>query len=388
MPSNKLLNCEGQMLISRRTLLKATAILSFAALPEFTLAQAPTETRLLTILLRGGLDGLYAMPPVGDKSLRKLRPHINPDDVLKLDGFFALHPVFKNVHDLYKKGEALLVHGTSLPYTGRSHFEGQNIMETGVMSPYASQSGWMGRALDLQGYHSLAGSLPLPLVLRGNNRPDNYYPSWLQQAPPKLYQSLMPLWGADPALAELTDQILAPGATMASPRPGDRNSLAVLATEAGRRLKLGDGPRMAVLDHVGFDTHANEPRDNDRVMKEVDDAIGAFHKEIGDEVWKDTLVVTVTEFGRTAAENGSLGTDHGWATAVFVLGGKLKKGGIVADWAGLKQKDLFEGRDVKSTIDARGLYGSLMSTVLELDPEQIRRAVLDYEVTDAFEKYL
>jgi uncharacterized protein (DUF1501 family) len=388
MSSNKLLNCEGQMLISRRTLLKATAILSFAALPEFTLAQEPTETRLLTILLRGGLDGLYAMPPVGDKSLRKLRPNINPDDVLKLDGFFALHPAFENVHKLYAKGEALLVQGTSLPYTGRSHFEGQNIMETGVMSPYASQTGWMGRALDLQGYHSLAGSLPLPLILRGNNRPDNFYPSWLQAAPPKLYESLMPLWGADPALAALTDQILAPGATMASPNPGDRNSLAVLATEAGKRLKLGDGPRMAVLDHVGFDTHANQPRDNDRVMKEVDDAIGAFRKEIGDEVWKDTLVVTVTEFGRTAAENGSLGTDHGWGTAVFVLGGKLKKGGIVSDWAGLKQKDLFEGRDLKATIDARSLYGSLMSRVLALDPEQVRRDVLDYEPGELFESYL
>lgn len=388
MSSNKLFNCEGQALISRRTLLKATAILSFAALPEFTLAQAPTNTRLLTILLRGGLDGLYAMPPVGDKSLRKLRPHINPDDVRKLDGFFALHPALANVHELYKKGEALLVHGTSFPYTGRSHFEGQNIMETGVMTPYASQSGWMGRALNLQGYHSLAGSLPLPLVLRGNNQPDNFYPSWLQAVPPTLYERVLPLWGADPALADYANQIMAPGATFASPRPGDKNSLALLATEAGKRLKPSDGPRMAVLDHVGFDTHANEPRDNDRVIKEVDDAIGAFRAAIGDEIWKDTLVVTVTEFGRTAAENGSLGTDHGWGTAVFVLGGKLKKGGIIADWAGLKKADLFESRDVKSTIDARGLYGSVMSTVLALDPDQVRRDVIEFEKTDLFEAYL
>ena len=208
MPDNRLINCEGCGVISRRTLLKATAVLSFAALPEFSLGQNVTETRLLTILLRGGLDGMFAMPPVGDKRLAGLRRKINPDQTLKLDGFFGLHPAFKTVHDMYNKGEAVLVHGASIPYTGRSHFEGQNMMETGVMIPYASKSGWMGRALDLQGYHSVAMSLPTPLILRGNQQPNGYYPSWLKPVPDRVYSELTPLWGSDANLAAFGEQIL------------------------------------------------------------------------------------------------------------------------------------------------------------------------------------
>lgn len=389
MSRNMYQNCEGQALISRRTLLKATAFLSFAALPEFSLAKAPSETRLFTILLRGGLDGMFAMPPVGDKRLQALRPTINPDKPLRLDGFFGLHPAFKNVYELYQKGEALLVHSASLPYTGRSHFEGQNIMETGVMIPYAVKTGWMGRALDLQGYKSVAMSLPVPLILRGRSRSDNYYPSWLTEVPADLYDKILPLWAADASLAAVGDQVRA-DTTAPSPAYlplGQSNSLTVLATEAGKRMQPGDGPRMAVLDHVGFDTHANEPTDNPRLFTEVDDAIGAFRQSIGDEVWKNTLVVTVTEFGRTAAENGATGTDHGWGTAIFVLGGKLKKGGVVADWPGLAEKSLYEGRDLKATIDARELYGSLMSTVLELDPGQVQKDVFDYQSSDFFNAY-
>ncbi|MEO6396496.1 MAG: DUF1501 domain-containing protein [Devosia sp.] len=391
MSNNMYLNCEGQALISRRNLLKATAILSFAALPEFSFAKTPSETRLLTVLLRGGLDGMFAMPPVGDKRLAALRPRINPDKTLKLDGFFGLHSAFKNIYDMYQKGEALLVHGASMPYTGRSHFEGQNIMETGDLVPYAVKTGWMGRALDLQGYESVAMSLPAPLLLRGRSRPDNFYPSWLPQIPTRLYEKILPLWGADPSLAPYSDQMRSALAAPVEPSDlhvGDKNSLRVLAEEAGKRLQLGDGPRMAVLDHVGFDTHANEPNDYRRLFAEVDDAIGAFRQAVGDEAWKNTLVVTVTEFGRTVAENGSRGTEHGWGTAIFVLGGKLKKGGVIADWPGLDKKSLFEGRDLHASIDARGLYGQLMSTVLDLDPEQVRKDVLNFEKTDRFSAYI
>ncbi len=391
MPGNKFFNCEGRAVLSRRSFLQASAILSFAALPEMSLAKTPSETRLLAVLLRGGLDGLHAMPPVGERRLASLRRTINPDKVLKLDGFFALHPAFRNVHEMYGKNEAMLVHGTSIPYTGRSHFEGQDMMESGVMVPYASGSGWMGRALDLQGYNSVAMSLPTPLILRGRARPDGYYPSWLTKVPQRIYDRLLPLWGADATLAPYSEQIReerAGGMPFLSVSVGKKNSLSLLAKEAGTRLKLGDGPRMAVLDHVGFDTHANEPNDSERLMKEVDDALGAFRQAIGDEAWKDTLVVTVTEFGRTAAENGSRGTDHGWGTAVFVLGGKLKKGGVVADWPGLSAKSLFEGRDLKSTIDARALYGAVMSRVLDIDPEQVRKDVIDHDPTDMFSAYL
>lgn len=390
MPSNLFVNCEGRSLISRRNFLKASAVLSFAGVPELTLAEQPSDTRLLTILLRGGLDGLFAVPPIGDKGLPELRPHINPDHLIKLDGFFGLHPAFPTIGDLYARGEALIVHAASVPYTGRSHFEGQNIMETGVMVPYAVTTGWMGRALDLQGYHAVSMSLPVPLILRGRREPDNFYPTWLPAVPPRILEKVLPLWSSDPTFPEYPAKVEADlgHAGPFLPSVGDKPDIKALAKEAGQRLRDDNGPRMAVLDYVGFDTHANEPNDNNRLMGEVDSAIAAFRSAIGDAAWKNTYVVTITEFGRTAAENGSLGTDHGWGTAIFVLGGKLKKGGVLADWAGLRSKDLFEARDLKATIDARELYGSLMSSVLGLDPDKVKSQVFDYTPSGRFEAFI
>jgi uncharacterized protein (DUF1501 family) len=386
-----LFDCEGNISLTRRGFLKATAVLTFAALPELSFGAGPSSTRLLVILLRGGLDGLFAMPPVGDPQLKGLRRHINPDGVTKLDGFFALHPAFQNIASLYHKGEALLVHGTSIPYQGRSHFEGQDVMESGAMQPFTSRTGWLGRALDLQGYRSVAMSLPVPLILRGAGARDSDYPSWLGSLPADIYSLLKPLWVSDPDLAAAGQQLNDDRVDLAKPPDhyiGDVNTIQILARAAGERLRQGIGPRVAVLDHVGFDTHANEPNDSSRHMQEVDQAIGEFRDAIGEEVWKDTLVVTVTEFGRTAAENGSFGTDHGWATSIFVMGGKLKKGGIVADWPGLKPKNLFEGRDVMATIDARSLYGAVLTSALQVDPELVRRQVLDHTPSRLFEEFL
>ncbi|MHA1555137.1 MAG: DUF1501 domain-containing protein, partial [Alphaproteobacteria bacterium] len=264
-------------------------------------------------------------------------------------------------------------------------------MESGVMTPYASLSGWMGRGLDVQGYDSVAMSLPTPLILRGAVRPDGYFPSWLRPASQKVYDRLLPLWASDKVLSSFGKQISAEramGGRSPFVKVGKKAALPALATEAGVRLRRGEGPRMAVIDHVGFDSHANEPRDSGRVMKDVDEAIGAFRVAIGDDVWKKTLIVTVTEFGRTVAENGSRGTDHGWGTSVFVLGGRLKKGGIVGDWPGLAKKSMFEGRDLASTLDARALYGAIMSNVLEIDPERVRREVIEHQPTRIFEPYL
>jgi uncharacterized protein (DUF1501 family) len=384
-------DCEGSISVTRRGFLRASAILTFAALPELATGQEATETRLLVILLRGGMDGLFAVPPVGDKTLWSLRKHLKPEGLGKLDGFFALHPALKNVANLYKNKQALLVHGTSNPYTGRSHFEGQDVMESGVMEPYASASGWLGRALEVSGQSAaLALSLPVPLILRGKQYSDNYFPTWISSVSRPAYRKLVPLWAEDPDLAEVSKKFTAElsFATVNTERvPGEDNSLADLARNAADRLLMKNGPRVAVLDHVGFDTHASQPGTHSDRLREVDEAIGLFQRTMG-AVWKDTLVVTVTEFGRTAAENGSWGTDHGWGTSIFVLGGKLKKGGIVADWPGLKRNSLFEGRDLKATIDARSLYGRVVSTALNIDPERVRREVIDFDPSDRFDGYL
>lgn len=382
-------DCEGAAKLSRRTFLKASAILSFAALPEFTLAAVPPETRVVVVLLRGGMDGLFAMPPVGDKGLASLRRKINPDDLQKLDGFFALHPSLGNVGDMYRNGQALLVHGISIPYVGRSHFEGQDVMESGIMRPYASQSGWLGRALDAIGNPSVTMSLPVPLVLRGERRADTNYPSWLKSPASAHYDKLLPLWAADPDLASFADQIEAQKAMLSKPPQmwvGDTNSLQDLARKAAERLSLPDGPRVAVLDHVGFDSHSNQPGFHSDRLREVDEALGILRDSLGP-VWNDTLVVTVTEFGRTAAENGSWGTDHGWGTSVFVLGGRLKKSGIVADWPGLKKKELYEGRDLLATLDARDLYGSIVSAAFGLEPDLVSRTVIEHTPTDRYAGY-
>jgi uncharacterized protein (DUF1501 family) len=384
-------DCEGSLSFTRRQFLGAGAALTFAAWPGFAAGDTPTKTRLLVILLRGGMDGLFAMPPVGDDELPDLRKNLAPENLQDLDGFFALHETLQNVHQAYADGNALLVHAASLPYTGRSHFEGQDIMESGVMRPYASPTGWLGRALDITGYSAaLTMTLPVPLVLRGRKTTDTLFPTWISGAPAGVYDGVLKGWTDDADLAGFGAQMQAEGSKLGMAtgrRPGNDNSLDDLARSAAKRLKADDGPRVAVLDHVGFDTHASQPGQHADRLREIDAAIGAFRKGMGP-VWSDTLVVTVTEFGRTAAENGSWGTDHGWATAIFLLGGRLKKSGIVADWPGLEKKSLFEGRDLKATIDARSLYGAVVSSALGIDPERVRKDVIEYERSPLFDEYL
>ena len=376
--------------ISRRSFLKASAILTFAALPNFAFGADVKNGRLLVILLRGGMDGLFAMPAIGDPGLKGLRKDIMPDDLVKLDGLFALHPALGNIHDFYAKGQALLVHGISNPYTGRSHFEGQDIMESGALTAYGSSTGWLGRALDASGYTAVAMSLPVPLVLRGKSAPQSSYPTWISSPPASVYKTLDTLWADNRSLAPVGAQLVSSIGSMemaASMHMGDDADLSKLGQQAAEQLRRPDGPRVAVLDHVGFDTHAHQPGQQSQKLEEVDQAIGAFHRTLGEALWQDTLVVTVTEFGRTVAENGSAGTDHGWGTSVFVVGGALKKGGIVADWPGLKSANLFEGRDLKATLDARALYGSIVSATLGIDPEIVRRDVIEFEKTSAFDGY-
>ena len=223
---------------------------------------------------------------------------------------------------------------------------------------------------------------------------DTSYPTWISKPPSELYQQLAPLWANDTDFAGLGRQLFAAAKNLPSTgvavglKPGKRPSLITLAREAALRLRRAEGPRIAVLDHVGFDAHASQPGQYSRVLKQIDDAIHRFQRTVGEKVWKDTLVVTVTEFGRTVPENGSWGTDHGWGTCIFVVGGALKKSGIVADWPGLRPDDLFEGRDLNATIDSRALYGALISASLGIEPERVRKDVIEYRSTTIFDDYL
>ena len=360
--------------MERRDFLKGTlGTLYMMASPNMALPDTnPTEKRLLVVLLRGGMDGLASIPPLGDKNLSKIRKDILVNGANDLDGFFGINPSLRFLGSEYHKGRAAFVHATSFPYTGRSHFDGQNIMETGFEQAYAVTSGWVGRAMNAAGFSSLAVSLPIPIILRGNDVNSNYFPTNFPKAGKSVYKDVKEMWQNDPQLAGLLDPII--GRRM---QHGGRGDTRELVSFAAKEMHKPDGPRVGLLEFEGFDTHAlqgNEDGHHAEILAELDGVLEGFKRQMGD-FYDNTVVVTVTEFGRTASENGTQGTDHGWASAIFLAGGLVKGKQVISDWPGLGSKDLYEGRDLLMTIDARDVYAEVVKTVFDLNDEDIARDV-------------
>jgi len=360
--------------MERRDFLKGTlGTLYMMASPNMALPDTnPTEKRLLVVLLRGGMDGLASIPPLGDKNLSKIRKDILVNGANDLDGFFGINPSLRFLGSEYHKGRAAFVHATSFPYTGRSHFDGQNIMETGFEQAYAVTSGWVGRAMNAAGFSSLAVSLPIPIILRGNDVNSNYFPTNFPKAGKSVYKDVKEMWQNDPQLAGLLDPII--GRRMQHGGSGDTREL---VSFAAKEMHKPDGPRVGLLEFEGFDTHAlqgNEDGHHAEILAELDGVLEGFKRQMGD-LYDNTVVVTVTEFGRTASENGTQGTDHGWASAIFLAGGLVKGKQVISDWPGLGSKDLYEGRDLLMTIDARDVYAEVVKTVFDLNDEDIARDV-------------
>ena len=360
--------------MERRDFLKGTlGTLYMMASPNMALPDTnPTEKRLLVVLLRGGMDGLASIPPLGDKNLSKIRKDILVNGANDLDGFFGINPSLRFLGSEYQKGRAAFVHATSFPYTGRSHFDGQNIMETGFEQAYAVTSGWVGRAMNAAGFSSLAVSLPIPIILRGNDVNSNYFPTNFPKVGKSVYKDVKEMWQNDPQLAGLLDPII--GRRM---QHGGRGDTRELVSFAAKEMHKPDGPRVGLLEFEGFDTHAlqgNEDGHHAEILAELDGVLEGFKRQMGD-LYDNTVVVTVTEFGRTASENGTQGTDHGWASAIFLAGGLVKGKQVISDWPGLGSKDLYEGRDLLMTIDARDVYAEVVKTVFDLNDEDIARDV-------------
>ena len=360
--------------MERRDFLKGTlGTLYMMASPNMALPDTnPTEKRLLVVLLRGGMDGLASIPPLGDKNLSKIRKDILVNGANDLDGFFGINPSLRFLGSEYHKGRAAFVHATSFPYTGRSHFDGQNIMETGFEQPYAVTSGWVGRAMNAAGFSSLAVSLPIPIILRGNDVNSNYFPTNFPRAGKSVYRDVKEMWQNDPQLAGLLDPII--GRRM---QHGGRGDTRELVSFAAKEMHKSDGPRVGLLEFEGFDTHAlqgNEDGHHAEILAELDGVLEGFKRQMGD-LYDNTVVVTVTEFGRTASENGTQGTDHGWASAIFLAGGLVKGKQVISDWPGLGSKNLYEGRDLLMTIDARDVYAEVVKTVFDLNDQDIARDV-------------
>ena len=372
------------MKISRRDFLKGTATSLFLA--GFNLPALATSSRkknLVVIMLRGGMDGLCAVPVIGDKNFEKRRKSILIEDTIKLNSDFALHPRLIGFNKCWNENTGSIVHATSIPYKQRSHFEGQNLMESGGRVPYQEKTGWVGRAMklaNLQG-DGLALSLPMPLLLRGIPKNNNYFPTW-GRLPRKDTLDLLKSVYADSSEDELLQMMdfikkRKDEQMMGGTGGGDRQKNKNLARQAAKYLRKSDGPRVAVFEVNGFDTHAAQggvDGTHTECLVEMDEIINNLRDNL-QEAYKDTIILTVTEFGRTIKQNGGNGTEHGYGTAIFMAGGLIKKSQVHTDWPGLKRKEMYEGRDLNATIDARSVYASAMSTVFDLDFKRIQKDV-------------
>jgi uncharacterized protein (DUF1501 family) len=386
--------------LTRRGLLAgSSALFTWARVPRLARAEA-RDPRFLAIVLRGALDGLAIVAPVGDPHWRELRREEaltldGPLPGLRLDGMFALNPAMPMLHELYRHGYATIVHAVASPYRDRSHFDGQDVLQTGAAEPGALDTGWLNRAvaaLAPQAAASACGKAALaigpvtPLIMRG---PAPVLSWQAQKLPPVSDQTTLRLIDlyrhTDPVFARVLEERVGIAAIAHAggidQQPSDARSgtgpgalaqvrayFAEAAGTAAKFLARVDGPRVAALAFDGWDTHVDEGPVKGRLsnlLAALDDALAAIAANLG-EAFHDTVVVAITEFGRTAHINGSGGTDHGTATVALLAGGALKGGRMIADWPGLTDADLYQNRDLQPTTDLRAVMKGLLRDHLRL----------------------
>jgi uncharacterized protein (DUF1501 family) len=368
------------IMLNRRTfLVEAAAGAMLLAAPHVAVAQAATNRRFVFIIQRGAADGLGTLAPTGDPAFAPLRGAFAEDfaDGARAGDFFTLHPNLAETARLYAAREALFVHAVASPYRERSHFDGQNVLETGGSTAYALRDGWMNRLLGLLPAgtsRAIAISATVPVVLRGNREVGSYAPSALPDASDDLLARVTSLYAQDPALHATWAQAMQTRAMAGDlSADGGRNGAATGAL-AARLLAGEDGARIAVIETGGWDTHANQRGRLGFQLRGLDAMVAALKTGLGD-AWRDTLVIVATEFGRTAAPNGTGGTDHGTASMAMLLGGAVAGGRVVADWPGLGASALHEGRDLKPTTDLDALIAAAVAQHYRLDPGQAGRTL-------------
>ncbi|HSV37025.1 MAG TPA: DUF1501 domain-containing protein [Ramlibacter sp.] len=366
------------MNLHRRSFLGGATLL---AAPRVLFAQAATERRFIFIMQRGAADGLNTVIPYAEPAYASLRGALAIDTAaaLKLDSTFALHPALPKIHEMYGAGEALFLQAVASPYRDRSHFDGQNVLETGGRAPYQLKDGWMNRLLSLlprSGRNAIAFSPALPLALQGPTEVATYALSTLPEASEDLLMRVNQLYAPDRQLHALWASALqARGMASGRMRGGDtRQDSAALARMAAGFLARADGPRIAMIETSGWDTHSGQDARLAFQLRNLDSLIGALREGLG-AAWSQTVIVVATEFGRTVAANGTGGTDHGTASAAMVIGGAVHGGRILADWPGLAPSNLFEGRDLKPTLGLDLLMASACAETFKLDLEQTTRVL-------------
>ncbi len=383
--------------LTRRAFVGAVgATFASATIPRAASAAGARDSRLVVVILRGALDGLSAVAPIGDPDYVGLHGALalewsGAHPALRLDDFFGLNPAMTNFARLYGAKQALIVHATATGYRDRSHFDGQDVLESGL-APGHVESGWLNRAVAalpsgerVGAPGALAVGAVAPLVLRGPAPVLGWAPSNLVAPNDDLIARLTTLYDhADPALATalragFEADRMATQHGMDAGKPGGDIAVAMrkAAEGAARLMSADDGPRIGALAFDGWDTHVNEGGATGRLAQllgGLDGAFAAFESELGPR-WSDTIVVAITEFGRTARINGTVGTDHGTATVAFLVGGALAGGRVVADWPGLKTADLYEQRDLKPTTDLRAVLKGVLADHLGLSATTLAQSV-------------
>jgi uncharacterized protein (DUF1501 family) len=357
------------------------AVYAAANLPRWASAAGARDPRLIVMVLRGALDGLSAVGPLGDPDYADLHRELalerdGAHSALPLDGFFGLNPAMKTFARLYVEKQALVVHATATSYRERSHFDGQDVLESGMPTPGRTESGWLNRAIRAlpvaeraKGGALAVGYVP-PLILRGQAPVLGWAPAELAPPSDDLVGRLAYLYDhGDKDLARAlragfeADRMINRGGMNALKAGGDVvEQMKKAATGAAWLMSADEGPRITALAFDGWDTHVAEGGATGRLAQllgGLDDAIAAFETGLG-LAWNQTVIVAITEFGRTARVNGDSGCDHGTASVAFLAGGAVDGGRVVADWPGLKAANLHENRDLKPTCDLRSLLKGVL----------------------------
>ena len=391
--------------MQRREFLRRGAVLAGGTLLSTRVAFAQADSRrprFVLVILRGALDGLASVPPLGDRNYGELRRELalhapgETGGALPLNGFFGLHPSLEFLHQCYAARELTVLHALASPYRERSHFDGQDVLENGTPRPHALQTGWLNRALaaaPAPAAREAGVSLGqnVPLVMRGPAAVTSWSPSKLMALDEDTLSRITELYAGDALLATRLADALAAN-TIAAGDDGEAGMMAPQTAPAAVRgsaryaevvraaagfLRRADGPKVAVFDTSGWDTHANEGGAQGQLaarLGELDAGLATLHQELGP-VWKDTAVLLLTEFGRTAAVNGTRGIDHGTATAGFLLGGAVAGGRVIADWPGLTARALYQGRDLAPTLDVRSVLKGVLAEHLAVPPRALEQQV-------------
>ena len=353
------------------------------ALPSVTFGQVNQPGRFVFVLLRGGFDGLAAVVPVGDPAYRSLRDAFayEASALAMLDDTFGLAPGLAPLRAFWDQGQLAVAHAMAIPHRTRSHFDGQAVLESGLDKPLGSSDGWLNRLLQaMSGRRTgIAIAAGMPLSLTGAYDVQSWSPTQLGVVDDAFRERLAALYRADAVLhnrfeAALAQQEMVGEEPMARGR-ARRDGAVALMTAAARILKPEGGPNVAAMELSGWDTHANQGLAGgalDRLLGQLAEGLVAFRTEMG-AAWDSTTMVVMTEFGRTARPNGTRGTDHGTAGAGLVLGPRLARSSIVADWPGLAANALYEGRDLKPTLDTRALLKSAVAGAFDLTAVQLDR---------------